>query len=267
MTVGSYRRIMITGASGAIGRALACHYAKPDVTLMLFGRNAQTLAETVKACQERGAAVEPFILDFADSDGVQHWVRSIHDEAVPDLLIVNAGQNHPVYESGRDEDPAASQELMAVNLTSAMLLVQGIVPWMRRRGSGQIALISSLAAWRGLPVTPSYSASKAGLKAFGEALRGALAPDGIQVSVVLPGYVQSPMCDLMTGPKPFLRTPDQAAIRIAKGLTANQGRIAFPFWLSLGTQWLSVLPDSAALWVLKRLGYMPLPPKTPKASR
>jgi len=142
------------------------------------------------------------------------------------------------------------------------LLVQGIIPWMRRRGSGQIALVSSLAAWRGLPVTPSYSASKAGLKAYGEALRGALEPDGIKVSVVLPGYVQSPMCDLMTGHKPFLLTPDEAAIRIAKGLAANHGRIAFPFWLSLGTQWLSVLPDSVALWILKRLGYTPLPPRT-----
>ena len=97
----------------------------------------------------------------------------------------------------------AVQELLEVNVMAAMATVDAVLPSFRTRGAGQIVLMSSLAAYFGLPVTPSYSASKAALKAYGEALRGWLASEGIHINVVMPGYVESQMCRDMPGPKTF----------------------------------------------------------------
>ena len=130
-----------------------------------------------------------------------------------------------------------------------------LLPSMRARGHGQIALVSSLAAYYGLPVTPSYCASKAGIKAYGEAMRGWLAGEGICVSVVMPGYVESQMCREMPGPKPFMWSPERAAAYIRQGLARNEARISFPFPLNLGTWFLAVLPAALSERILRLFKY------------
>jgi short-subunit dehydrogenase len=126
---------------------------------------------------------------------------------------------------------------------------------MRRKGGGQLVLVSSLAAWFGLPVTPAYSASKAAVKAYGEGLRGWLHGSGVSVTVVMPGYVHSAMCDAMPGPKPFLWQPDRAAQHIAARVAKRRARISFPFPLNWGCWWLAVLPAGLSHRVLRLLGY------------
>ncbi len=247
------KQIAITGASGAIGSALAQAYAKHGVKLWLQGRQLNALKALEDRCQQLGATTEVVQLDLTDSVAVSTWGNDLSASGI-DLLIVNAGVNSHIDPDTGLEDSDASQKLLQVNLISAMHLVQAVLPMMQQRQHGQIALMSSLAAWRGLPITPSYSASKAALKAYGESLRSAAAPHGVSINVILPGYVQSTMCDDMPGPKPFLWSPERAAQTIQVGLAANHGRIAFPFWLSLGCQWLSSLPDGLAAWLLNRLG-------------
>ena len=136
-----------------------------------------------------------------------------------------------------------------------MAIVHAVLPAMRQRGSGQIALISSLAGYFGLPVTPSYCASKAGLKAYGEALRGWLGPEGVRVNVIMPGYVASPMCEAMPGPKPFVWLPERAARAIRRGLEKDKARISFPFPLNLGTWFLAALPAALSLRIVSLIGY------------
>jgi short-subunit dehydrogenase len=247
--------ILISGATGAIGSALAQAYAGPGRSMILQGRNTAALDAITRECEQRGAEVHGERVDLADAHSLQDWLERLQRQAPPDLAIVNAGVTSHTADPSGGEQWTAVKAVLDVNLTAAVALTEALLPGMRRRGSGQIALISSLSAYFGLPLTPSYCASKAGLKAYGEALRGWLDPQGVAVNVVLPGFVASAMSERFPGPKPFTLSPQRAAAVIRRGLMRNKARIAFPAPLSWGMWWLAVLPPDAALWLLRRLGY------------
>lgn len=249
------RRILITGATGAIGSALAEAYATPGVELHLHGRNTLLLDDVAERCRALGAEVATQAGDVRDGRALNDWLAELCRERAPDLVILNAGMNTNIGPTGEGEPWADVEALVDINLKASMAIVHAVLPAMRHRGHGQIALVSSLAGYFGLPVTPSYCASKAGLKAYGEALRGWLAPEGIRVSVIMPGYVESPMCEAMPGPKPFLCSPEKAARLIRRGLAKDKARISFPFPLNLGTWFLAVLPAAVSLRILSLLGY------------
>ncbi|MGB3425220.1 MAG: SDR family NAD(P)-dependent oxidoreductase [Castellaniella sp.] len=247
--------VLITGATGAIGQALAEAYAAPGVSLVLLGRRTGVLRELAARCEARGARARTTVLDLRDRAALQMWLDGQVDEALPDLAIINAGVNLSASQPGRGEDWDEVDGLLELNVRASLRIAHALGERMRRRGAGQIALMSSQAAWRGLPATPSYSASKAALKAYGEALRDGLARYGVRVNVVMPGYVSSPMCAAMPGPKPFEWDAARAARRIRRGLAANRARISFPFPLSLGCWLLAGLPPGLSGRVLSWLGY------------
>jgi len=249
------KTVLITGATGGIGGALADAYAEPGATLILHGRNAARLAELAAFCEGKGARVLTEAFDIRDRDLLFAWLARVCETEAVDLAIANAGVNINIGADGEGERWPAMEELIDVNVLATLATVHGVLPAMRRRGRGQIALISSLAGFYGLPVTPSYSASKAALKAYGEALRGWLAGEGIRINVVMPGYVESAMCEAMPGPKPFLWPAERAARTIRRALAADRARITFPFPLDLGCWFLSVLPPETSRRILRWLDY------------
>lgn len=244
------RAILITGATGGIGAALAREYARPGRTLHLQGRRAGPLDALARECAAKGAHVKAKVLDFDDLAALIGWVEGIAVEV--DLALVNAGVTSDMRAG---EGWAEIDRVLQVNVRAALATAAALAPTMRRRGRGQIALMSSIAAWHGLPLTPAYSASKAALKAYGEALRGALAPEGVEVSVIMPGFVRTPMAEQFPGPKRFMLSPEDAAARIARGLARNQARIAFPFAPSFFMWTLAVLPAGAAQRLVRAFGY------------
>ncbi len=251
------RTILITGASSGIGAALAALYADPGITLMLIGRDSGRLEETAGRCRRAGAQVVTRSLDITDYRRLERVLIELDEQAPVELLIVAAGINHWLRPGERQEQWPRTRLLLDTNLHGAIATVLPMLARMRRRRRGQVALISSLAAYRGLPSMPAYSASKAALKAWGEALRPVAAGDGVGVSVVCPGPVRTPMNDDLGAPQPFRLEPQQAAQRIRRGLAADRACIAFPLPLVVGTRLLALLPAALADPLLRWLGYGP----------
>ncbi len=247
--------ILITGATGGIGGALALAYAAAQRTLVLHGRNSQRLSQLANECRDAGATVFTACFDLADTARLRDWLIEMDAQCRLDLVIANAGMNINMGPNNSGEQWDAVQALLQVNVIAAMATLHAVLPAMRARKSGQIALISSLAAWRGLPETPSYSASKAAVKAYGEAMRDAVAADGVKINVVMPGYVHSQMAYDMPGPKPFMWPAAKAAKVIKRGLARNSARISFPFPLNFGCWLLAGIHPAVSGWILRRLNY------------
>ncbi len=239
--------ILITGASSGIGAALAEAYARPDTILFLGGRNEERLGQVAEKCRTQGATLYTRAIDVTDEQAMRQWVLACDAECALDLVIANAG-----ISGGVDNDVTA-QDIFATNATGVLNTVLPAIPLMQTRKRGQIAIMSSLAGLRGLPSAPAYSASKVAVRAYGEALRPQLALDGIGVSVIMPGFVESRITARNPFPMPLIMPAERAARIIKRGLQRGRARIAFPFALYAMMWILAALPTVIADVLLTRL--------------
>jgi len=245
------RSILITGASSGIGEALAVAYAGPGVSLALSGRDAGRLEAVAAACRQRAARVQSAVVDVADRDGMARWIDEIDRTTPIDLVIANAGIG--VGTADRLETEEQVRTVFGVNLGGTFNTVLPLIPKLVARRRGQIALVSSLASFRGFPGSPTYCGSKAALRVWGEGLRGDLQAYGVEVSVVCPGFVASRITARNVFPMPFLMSAGRAAAIVRRSLARNRGRIAFPFPMYFAIWLLGTLPPLLTDPLLVRL--------------
>jgi NAD(P)-dependent dehydrogenase (short-subunit alcohol dehydrogenase family) len=266
------RSILITGASSGIGAALARLYAAPGRRLVLGGRDTRRLDAVAAQCRGAGARAETCCQDVVDRDAMGRWITQAFASEPVDLVIANAGLSGGTggtHSDDTDVPPSESQHqverILAVNVSGVVNTVFPAIREMQKsprdgeRPRGQIAIMSSLAGFRGLPGAPAYGASKACVRSLGEGLRGLCARHGIRVNVICPGFVESPMTDVNPYPMPFLMPVERAARIIQKGLARDRARIAFPWPLWAVVWLLNALPVG---WTDRLASRMPEKPAT-----
>jgi NAD(P)-dependent dehydrogenase (short-subunit alcohol dehydrogenase family) len=239
-----WKLVWITGASTGIGREVALQLAARGVLVAVSARSAEKLSEM-------GANVKPYPLDVTDAAAVQKTIDRIESELGPiDMALMAAGAYAPVDLNAFSPEPFS--KMMGVNFLGVVNCIAGLLPVMRQRKRGRIAWIASVAGYRGLPKAAGYGPTKAALINLAECLAPELAVQGIDVSVVNPGFVATPMTSKNDFPMPFLMTPQDAARRTIEGLAAGKFEVAYPTRFVAILKIARVLPYSLYFWLVKR---------------
>lgn len=218
-----WRTAWITGASTGIGRELAVALADRGVRVAASARSADKLADLARL----KPGIAPLPLDVADAAAMAEAARSIATTMGPiDLAVLNAG----IWEAmtSRNFSAAKAAQSMAVNYQGVVNGIAAVLPGMLERRAGHIALVASVAGYRGLPPTAAYGPTKAAVINLAETLRNDLAAHGITVSLICPGYIETPMTAKNKFPMPFIIPAADAARRIIHGLERGRFEIAFP---------------------------------------
>lgn len=207
-----------------------------------MGRDAGRLEAIAAACGAAGADVTTGRFDVSQAEPFGAWLIA-RDEATPiDIAIPAAGVSAGTGADGTPEGVRLAAMQVTANLVGAINTLEPLLPRMIARKRGQAVLISSTAGLRGLPYSPGYSASKAGVRAYGEALRALLAPRGVAVTVVVPGFFDTPMTDRWHGPTPFMVSLNRMVRVIRRGIDRRARRVVFPRLLALGCQAADLMP-------------------------
>jgi short-subunit dehydrogenase len=227
-------RAIITGASSGIGAAMAREFSRRGYALALLARRAELLDQLASELPDTVAIP----CDVTDSAAVHDAVK----RAGPiDVAIANAGVGITGYAS---KIIGEAEVMMRVNYFGMLYLFGAVVPAMIERGSGRFAGIASIAGLRGLPSASGYSASKAAMQAFLESARGELAPLGVRVTTVNPGFIATPMTEKNTFRMPFLMQADAAARIIVDGIERGARIVEFPRPMSMAMRFARLLPSA-----------------------
>lgn len=228
---GSSGVAFVTGASSGLGRALAERLAREGWAVAVSARREDVLAEVVTAIEDAGGRAAACPADVGVREDVRRALARAREAlGAVDLLVANAG----VSEMTEVEafDAAAVERIMRVNYLGAVYAVAEVLPGMLERDRGHLVAVGSLAGYGGLPRTAAYSASKGALHNFFESLRIDLRRTGVDVTVITPGYVDTPMTEVNDHPMPFLLDVEDAVDRMVRAIRGRRRLLAFPRPLS-----------------------------------
>lgn len=250
MTPFKNKRIWIVGASEGIGAALAQQLAAAGAQLVLSARNAGALAGL--ATRLSGGPHMAAACDVTDADSMARAWAELQAGGRPlDGVIYNAGAYEPM--DAAHFDRAKIAQMLEVNFNGALNMLAHVLPDFMARNAGHIALVGSVAGYRGLPAALGYGASKAALIHLAENLKADLAPTAIRVQIINPGFVKTRLTDRNDFAMPCIITPERAAAYIVQGLQQSRFEIHFPKRFSRALKLLSLLPYSVYFWLLRQV--------------
>jgi short-subunit dehydrogenase len=233
----------ITGASSGIGQALAARYAQAGWRLALVARRVDAIEQWARSLGLDAQRCVAYGADVAQIDSITAaGARCISQQGVPDVVVANAGISVGMDSAVR-EDLDVMAETFALNNTGLAATFHPFIAGMRARGSGALVGIASVAAIRGLPGHGAYCASKAGVVAYCESLRGELRGSGVQVVTLLPGYVATPLTASNRYGMPFLLQPHEFAERAFRAIEAGTSYRVIPWQMGVVAKLMRALPN------------------------
>lgn len=235
--------VFITGASSGIGQALAVRYAAAGWRLALVARRTDTLEAWRHAHGLTSERCGVYAADVQDVDAVvQAGQRCLTEQGLPDVVIASAGISVGMDTAVR-EDMEVMRDTFATNNTGMAATFHPFMAPMRERRSGTLVGVASVSAIRGLPGHGAYCASKAGVVAYCESLRGECRPFGVKVVTLVPGYVATPLTAVNSYAMPFLLSPEVFAERAFRAITAQTSYRVIPWQMGVVAKLMRLLPN------------------------
>ncbi|ODT96673.1 MAG: short-chain dehydrogenase [Planctomycetes bacterium SCN 63-9] len=246
--------VLITGAANGIGRATALELARQGVRLGLIDVDGDALHKVEAELHALGATFASSIADVSQRKMIRHSVEEIEHAIGPiDVLVACAGFGTLTLVPDLELDTL--RRIFEVNLFGVAESIAAVLPGMISRKRGHIVGVASLAGYRGFPWMISYSASKASLIAYLEAIRPGLARRGISVTTVCPGFVRTAMSTgIPYRRKMKMLEPEQAAKLLAKAAIKRPRNCVFPFSMRIGLAFLKMIPDGIFDWMMRKAG-------------
>lgn len=250
-----WKVVWITGGSSGIGRALAKRLASAGSVVAVSARSADKLGDLARSDPN----IRAYPVDVTDEQAMARTCASIEAElGAIDLAVLNAGVWHPMTAS--TYDLAKSKASVGVNYLGVLNGLDPVMKAMIARGSGKIALIASVAGYRGLPKGAAYAPTKAALISLAESLRADLKLKGVDICIVNPGFVATPMTVPNKFPMPFIVDEQTAAAAIERGLRRGRFETVFPFRIAVLMKALRVLPYRVYFWLIEKIAKREPPP-------
>ena len=236
-----WRSAWLTGAGSGIGESLALLLSENGVDVFISGRTLSALEKVKSTAEQSGypGKIIPLAMDTTQPDQIERTLKQF-DNAFPELVVLNAGTHDPF--PVEEFSASRAKALLDVNLQGTLNCLEPVIERALNSNCGQIAVMASVAGYRGLPTAAVYGASKAALIHLCEALRLDLKGTHVKLQVINPGFVKTPLTDKNDFEMPFLLEPEDAAQRILDGLIKDQFEITFPKRFSYILKLLSIIP-------------------------
>ena len=243
------KTIWITGGSTGIGKALAIRFANEGWNVAISARRENLLKELA----DRFENISPFPLDVTDKENCKNIFNQVKEKFGDiDICFFSTGTWHPKKE--KDIDVEQIEKVFKINFFGTVNSIKAVEEYYKNRNEGTLAIVSSIAGYRGLPNSTGYGPSKSALNNLAESLYFDFGRHNVRVCLVCPGFIKTPMTDKNDFKMPFLKTPEFAADKIYDGLVNKKSfEIHFPKELTLTLKFFSILPYKLYFYLVKKL--------------